>query len=128
MSDTGYTGGMTINNTNAKGTKMKSETKTCECYKCGGSGYIEAFSGIASGICFTCDGTGKVAFRVKKQNKFSPINAMHCRTLDEAQSFRLAEFANRFPTIALTADDEYRIKNGCGNLKQIVANYEMSVS
>ena len=107
---------------------MESETKTCECYKCGGSGYIAAFSGIANGICFTCDGTGKVAFRVNKQSKFSPINAMHCRTLREAQEFRMAEFGNRFPTITLTAEDEYQIKNGCGNLRKIVDNYEMSAA
>jgi len=119
---------MTRNDNNTKGTTMKSETKTCECYKCGGSGYIAAFSGIANGICFTCDGTGKVAFRFKKQNKFSPINAMHCRTIEEAQEFRMAEFANRFPGITLTADDEYKIKNGCGNLRQIVSAYEMSAA
>ena len=106
----------------------RKEKKTCECYKCGGSGFIEAFSGIANGICFTCGGTGKVALRIQKQSKFSPINAMHCRTLKEAQAFRMAEFANRFPAITLTLDDEYKIKNGCGNLRQIVANYEASAA
>ena len=33
---------------------------TCDCPKCGGTGYIPAFSGIANGDCFRCDGTGKV--------------------------------------------------------------------
>jgi hypothetical protein len=53
---------------------------------------------------------------------------MHCRTLQEAQEFRMAEFGNRFPAITLTAEDEYRIKNGCGNLRKIVSNYEMSAA
>lgn len=29
-----------------------------ECAKCGGKGKIKAFSGIAGGICFACDGKG----------------------------------------------------------------------
>ena len=107
---------------------MNNQTQTCECYKCGGSGYIQAFAGIANGVCFTCGGTGKVAFRKTKVNKFSAINAMHCRSLAEAQAFRLAEFANRFPGIQLTAQDQWDVKNGCGQLKQIVAKYELAAA
>lgn len=29
-----------------------------KCDKCGGAGYIEKFSGIESGVCFRCEGTG----------------------------------------------------------------------
>jgi len=100
-----------------------SKVETCDCYKCGGSGYIPAFSGIANGVCFTCAGTGKVSFRVAKRNRFTDINAMHCKTLEEAQAFRLAEFAKRFPNVSLTPADKYRVENGCGNLKQIVSQY-----
>jgi hypothetical protein len=43
---------------------MKTTKKTRECPKCGGHGHIEAFSGIAGGVCFRCNGTGKVADRI----------------------------------------------------------------
>lgn len=46
---------------------MKTATKTqkvaCECPKCGGSGFIRAFSNIANGVCFTCAGNGTVMVR-----------------------------------------------------------------
>ena len=50
---------------------MTTATKTtCECFKCGGSGFIQAFSGIANGICFRCNGVGVLSFndveRIKK--------------------------------------------------------------
>jgi hypothetical protein len=35
---------------------------TCECYKCGGSGFIQAFYGIANGVCFRCNGAGELSF------------------------------------------------------------------
>ncbi len=44
----------------ATATKTRKSVETCECPKCGGSGFIPAFSGIANGICFRCVGTGKV--------------------------------------------------------------------
>lgn len=91
---------------------MNATIQTVECPKCIGNGFIPAFSGIANGICFTCAGAGKVAFKVKKINKFSPINAMHCKTLAEAQVFRLSEFANRFPQIELSESQRNKIANG----------------
>jgi hypothetical protein len=42
--------------------KMTTVKTTCECFKCGGSGFIEAFSGIANGICFRCNGAGVLSF------------------------------------------------------------------
>ena len=35
----------------------------CECAKCGGKGEIKAFSGIAGGICFSCNGRGYVMLK-----------------------------------------------------------------
>jgi hypothetical protein len=46
---------------------MKTAKEICECPKCGGSGYIQAFAGIANGTCFRCAGTGKVAYRASKK-------------------------------------------------------------
>lgn len=34
-----------------------------ECAKCGGRGEIKAFSGIAGGICFCCNGKGHVELK-----------------------------------------------------------------
>lgn len=50
------------------------KTVTCDCHKCGGSGYIAAFSGIANGTCFTCNGTGKKTYRADRQPKKPVIN------------------------------------------------------
>ena len=99
-------------------------TIKCECLKCGGSGYLAAFAGIANGICFTCVGSGIVEIKApRKQNKFSQINAMHCETLKDAQDYRMAQFSSRFPGLVLTEDDQYKIANGCGKLQSIVAKY-----
>lgn len=46
---------------------MATQKKTFECPKCGGSGNIPAFSGIACGVCFRCNGSGKVLYRVSKK-------------------------------------------------------------
>lgn len=45
---------------------MAKRVEYCECHKCGGSGYIADFAGIANGVCFTCDGNGKVKYRPTK--------------------------------------------------------------
>lgn len=43
------------------------ETVTRECGKCYGTGYIEAYAGIANGQCFTCGGSGNVFTTVAKE-------------------------------------------------------------
>lgn len=108
----------------------QNEKKMMECQKCCGTGYIPHYAGIANGVCFTCAGNGVVAYRVKKTNKFSPIHAMHCRTLREAQEFRMVEFTNRFPELAarLTGEAKYKIENGCGRLKEIVEELQLAVA
>lgn len=37
-----------------------------ECAKCNGKGEIKAFSGIAGGICFCCNGKGYVVLKSKR--------------------------------------------------------------
>lgn len=37
------------------------------CWKCGGSGRIEAYRYIEGGVCFACDGTGSVRGRKRKR-------------------------------------------------------------
>jgi hypothetical protein len=97
-------------------------TMTHTCHKCDGSGHIRAFSHILGGVCFTCAGSGRVEVRRPAANRYSPINAMHCETLAEAQAFRMAEFGRRFPELVGKMDDRSRnlIANGCGNLRSIV--------
>jgi hypothetical protein len=45
---------------------------TYECPKCGGSGYIAAYSGIANGVCFMCKGAGKLNYKPKAK-KVQPL-------------------------------------------------------
>lgn len=33
-------------------------TTTYKCPKCNGSGYLSHYSGIANGVCFSCEGNG----------------------------------------------------------------------
>lgn len=42
-------------------------TYKVECAKCGGRGEIKAFSGIAGGVCFCCNGKGHVILKNKPQ-------------------------------------------------------------
>ena len=44
-------------------------TYQVECAKCGGKGDIKAFSGIAGGICFCCNGKGYVILKSKPNRK-----------------------------------------------------------
>lgn len=99
-------------------------TTTCKCVKCNGTGFIPAFSGIANGVCFSCKGSGSVTVKTTKANLFSPINAWHCESVEEANEFRLAEFYKRFPDIRLDEEDTWKVANGCGSLKDIVASYQ----
>lgn len=78
---------------------MKTVKVLVDCPKCCGKGNIPAFSGIAGGICFRCGGEGKVEYRKVRINKLSPINAMHCGTVVEAEAHRVREFLTRFPEL-----------------------------
>ena len=37
--------------------KIQIEMNTKPCWKCSGSGFIQAYSGVANGICFACKGS-----------------------------------------------------------------------
>lgn len=60
---------------------MASKKVTCDCHKCGGTGYIAAFAHIANGDCFTCKGTGKVTYRPSKQN-VQPLSDAAAKAID----------------------------------------------
>lgn len=65
-------------------TKAAPKLIACECHKCGGSGYIEAFSGIASGICFTCNGEGKVYLKAERKPKpIKPVTAYQAEQVEK---------------------------------------------
>ena len=48
---------------------------TQKCWKCGGHGYIEAYSGIRGGVCFSCNGSGRKAYNTSQENK-RPSNTL----------------------------------------------------
>lgn len=58
---------------------MKTTTMV-ECFKCSGRGHIEAFSGIANGVCFRCKGVGKVKASIKPE-VVKPLNAYQERMI-----------------------------------------------
>jgi hypothetical protein len=64
-------------------TKTSPKLIACECYKCGGSGYIPAFSGIANGVCFTCNGEGKVYLKAERKPK--PIKPATAYQVEQAE-------------------------------------------
>lgn len=63
--------------------KMASKKEICTCPKCNGSGYIDAYRGIANGVCFTCNGAGKVAYRptAKKVRPLTPCQVEMIETI-----------------------------------------------
>lgn len=70
---------------------MTTATKieTCECYKCGGSGDIPAFSGIANGICFTCGGSGRVTVKAFKRT-VKPLTEYQIKIIDTIKNADLS--------------------------------------
>lgn len=61
---------------------MAAATITCECWKCGGTGYIAAFSGIANGTCFKCNGSGKLTGKAAKPKPVKPLTEWQRRQVD----------------------------------------------
>lgn len=59
---------------------MSDKTSKCECFKCGGTGHIQAFSGIAGGVCFQCKGSGELTFERVQQarQELSAANRRRC--------------------------------------------------
>jgi hypothetical protein len=45
---------------------------TYNCYKCGGSGKIGAFTHIENGTCFTCGGAGTLSYQKKEKAWVDP--------------------------------------------------------
>lgn len=92
--------------------------KTTTCPRCDGKGRIPEYGFIADGVCFRCSGSGVVAAKPAKVNKYSQIKCMHCETPAEAREFRLAEIERRFPGVLATLDP-YAVKmlGGGGRIK-----------
>ena len=65
-----------------KGETMATATITCECWKCGGTGYIAAFSGIANGTCFKCNGSGKLTGKAAKPKPVKPLTEWQRQQVD----------------------------------------------
>ncbi len=65
---------------------MTKTTKTCDCPKCGGSGYISAFSGIAGGMCFRCAGKGKIAYRASAVKPVPPLTEQSAKIIETIKS------------------------------------------
>lgn len=66
-----------------------------KCEKCGGSGNIAAFRGVAGGTCFKCNGTGVQAKKTAQPNKnyaciYNGQTLFAKKAKSEAQALRLA--------------------------------------
>jgi len=93
-----------------------------QCPRCGGSGYIEAFSHVLGGRCFKCGGSGKVAGGRSSGSKQWTIGAInrdgeviarvfYLRAKSEAEALRkarakLSRGAGYDPDSAFVADNE----------------------
>lgn len=77
-----------------------------ECLKCGGNGYIRAYTGIAGGVCFSCGGKGyhmrksapnrmktfKFSFLWEDENDLNYKNGDFCHCFNKkARNFAAAE-------------------------------------
>lgn len=50
--------------------KLMNNANTYKCPKCNGSGYLSQYSGIANGVCFSCEGNG---FKISKPVEKVPV-------------------------------------------------------
>ncbi len=78
---------------------MTAIKKQCECPKCGGTGDIPAFSGIANGVCFRCAGTGKIAYRAS-QRKVAPLTEYAARMIEQIKTADFSTFSFRNLSVA----------------------------
>lgn len=65
---------------------IKAKAK-CKCPKCDGTGHIQAFSGIAGGVCFMCEGNGTLNYIPTPRKTWTPspgIRSQMDRILDGA--------------------------------------------
>lgn len=86
---------------------------TGECFKCGGSGKIEAFATVANGVCFQCFGLGKIEISAtdsrrcveieSEESKARKVAAIRSGNLSR-YSFRQLHAARQF---ALGMDEFY---------------------
>src|SRR5215472_4802223 len=74
-----------------------------ECYKCGGTGYISAFSHVWGGGCFPCEGRG---FKLTRHGKADA--ARYRAAIDEASLRKVAD-VQVGDHVKLTGDNKYAI-------------------
>lgn len=97
-------------------TTMATTTKTCECDKCGGTGHIDAFRGIANGVCFRCNGTGKVAYRASKA-KVAPLTPYLAGVIEKIKTADLSALS--FEELSKLRTDAHWPTPHCPNLLEI---------
>lgn len=80
---------MTNTNTNTNAASNANASTVCECPKCGGTGYIQAFAHIQNGVCFWCEGTGR--FDVHASRVEDPVASLARRYAAEGQRLSYAD-------------------------------------
>lgn len=73
--------------------KIATAKKTMDCPKCGGTGDIPRYSGIANGVCFTCAGNGKVPYRVIKKKPVPPLTESMAKFIETVKTGDLSKLS-----------------------------------
>lgn len=71
--------------------KHNSDRIPVDCGKCGGSGYIRAFSHVEGGVCFECEGHGKTSISVGTLRQYAKADAFSAEYGEEIDAY-WAEF------------------------------------
>lgn len=88
---------------------------TYKCPKCNGSGFLSQYSGIANGVCFSCEGNGfKVGVPAEPMQVFSVYGVLRA-TGEKAVAYNVraksaAEAAKKAAQTFAKASEAYRAK------------------
>ena len=98
----------TLIRTDRNGTKYFEEEVAC--MKCGGHGYLGYFHSIENGICFDCNGSGKL---IEKTKEYTPEYAVKMQAKAEAKAAKYAaEFEARQAEKAAAIRSKHADENG----------------
>lgn len=78
---------------------MDTNTKTGTCGKCDGKGTINAFAHVAKGVCFQCEGTGRLPYRAATADRARLI-AMLSAWLNNPATLAGADFDDAETTVS----------------------------